>query len=213
LPSPQALTEKAWQALLKYVDGGGNLLITGPLDRDEHWQIVARQQAIIPDARTEPLTFHEATLAVGKKILPLNFAQDKQNWLDSLQFHDVNSVRVIPRGAGRIFWCAYPLELADDLSVATELYSQAASLAGVTPSFKLLDPLPGALLVYATVLDDAVLYVLVSEETSAYGVSVNLLDSVSGGHVNVMLDGEHAALVLLDKKSGAVIAEYESGAK
>ena len=35
LPSAQALTERAWQQLLKFVDEGGNLLITGPVDRDE----------------------------------------------------------------------------------------------------------------------------------------------------------------------------------
>src|SRR4029077_19769123 len=42
LPSPQALSETAWRALLNYVDAGGNLLVTGPVDRDEHWQIVHR---------------------------------------------------------------------------------------------------------------------------------------------------------------------------
>ncbi|HTW30879.1 MAG TPA: hypothetical protein VMD76_04320, partial [Candidatus Sulfotelmatobacter sp.] len=40
LPSPQMLTDAAWAALLHYVDGGGNLLVTGPVDRDEHWQVV-----------------------------------------------------------------------------------------------------------------------------------------------------------------------------
>jgi hypothetical protein len=42
LPSPQALTEGAWQALMKYVGNGGNLLITGPVDRDQHWRLVPR---------------------------------------------------------------------------------------------------------------------------------------------------------------------------
>src|SRR5207245_1998736 len=48
LPSAQSLTEKAWQALLKYVEGGGNLLITGPVDRDEHWQRTNRAAELIP---------------------------------------------------------------------------------------------------------------------------------------------------------------------
>ena len=50
LPSPQALTETAWQALLEYVDDGGNLLITGSVDRDEHWRIVGRAANLKVDA-------------------------------------------------------------------------------------------------------------------------------------------------------------------
>ncbi len=46
LPSPQALSDAAWITLLKYVDAGGTLLITGPVDRDEHWQTVHRATEI-----------------------------------------------------------------------------------------------------------------------------------------------------------------------
>jgi hypothetical protein len=211
LPSPQALTERTWQALLKYAAGGGNLLISGPVDRDEHWQVVVRQEQIVPGAQTAPLTFHEAVFDVDKKGFFLNFDQDKQTWLDTLQFKGDGSVREISRGAGRIFWCAYPLELAEDLSAAGELYRYVAGKAGVAPAFTLLDPLPGGVLVHAAVLEDAVLYILVSDERGANPSRVNLRDNLSGGHLGVMLGGERAAVVLLDKKSGAVIAKYEPG--
>ena len=65
LPSAQALTEKAWQALLKYVNEGGNLLITGPVDRDEHWQRVNRAAELIPGAQAVPLTYHNASILVS----------------------------------------------------------------------------------------------------------------------------------------------------
>ena len=61
LPSPQMLSENAWQALLRYVNDGGDLLITGPVDRDEHWRAVARMGNLIPDHTIEPLTFRDAT--------------------------------------------------------------------------------------------------------------------------------------------------------
>jgi hypothetical protein len=214
LPSPQAITEKAWQALLKYVDGGGNLLITGPLDRDEHWQVVARQEAIIPDARTEPLTFHQTTLLDRKnKGFFLNFDQEKQNWLDTLRFKDGTSLREIPRGTGQIFWCAYPVELSEEMAAATGLYNYVASSVGLEPNFDLLTPLSTGVLVYSTVLDDAVLYVLVSDDSGADVAQVDLRDKPSGGHLRVLLEGEHAAVVLLDKKSGAVLAKYDSPIK
>ena len=205
LPSPQALTEKAWQALLRYVDGGGNLLITGPLDRDEHWQVVKRQEAIIPDARTEPLTFHQAFLAWKNRGLSFSFDQEKQNWLDTLHFKDGEQFRELPRGQGRIFWCAYPLELAEDLTAVTGLYSYVAETVGIAPAF-VLSPLFDGVLVYLTVLDDAVFYIFVSD--SADDAQIDLRDKLSGGHLKFSLSGQHAALALLDKKSGAVIAKY-----
>jgi len=206
LPSPQALTEKAWQALLKYVDGGGHLLITGPLDRDEHWQIVSREAAIVPDATTEPLTFRQSTLKLNDRVVPLNFDQDKQNWLDALRFKDGATLKEIPRGKGRIFWAAYPVELAESLAPATELYNYVTSRAGLTPAFDLLSPLPSGILVYATALQDSLLYILISDSTDE--AQIDLRDKSTGGHLKFSLPGEHAALAVLDKKSGAVISKY-----
>ena len=88
LPSPQALTGKAWQALLKYAAGGGNLLITGPVDRDEHWHQVARMASLPSNAnaRPEPLVVHDAALRLGDRTLELAFDQQKQAWLEALAF-------------------------------------------------------------------------------------------------------------------------------
>jgi hypothetical protein len=61
-------------------------------------------------------------------------------------------------------------------------------------------------LVYLTVLDDAVFYIFVSD--SADDAQIDLRDKLSGGHLKFSLSGQHAALALLDKKSGAVIAKY-----
>src|SRR4029077_7062614 len=55
LPSPQALTEAAWRTLLKYANDGGNLLVTGPVDRNEHWQRVPRASELKLDGDVEPL--------------------------------------------------------------------------------------------------------------------------------------------------------------
>ena len=69
LPSAQALTETAWRALLKYAHDGGNLLIIGPVDRDEHWHVVARGAAMKVGAEAEPLLFHSAVLNAGGTAL------------------------------------------------------------------------------------------------------------------------------------------------
>src|ERR1700730_12374812 len=71
LPSPEALTEKAWRALLKYANDGGNLLITGPVDHDEHWQTTTRAAELKLDGQTEPLTYHNAAIALNGRSIPL----------------------------------------------------------------------------------------------------------------------------------------------
>jgi hypothetical protein len=206
LPSPQALTEAAWQALLKYVDDGGNLLITGPLDRDEHWQRVRREEALVVDAATEPLTFHQAELRVGDHSVLLSFDQDKQNWLDALRFKDGATLKEIARGKGRIFWAAYPVELAEGLAPAIELYNYVAGRVGLAPAFELQSPVASGVLVYATLLQDAVLYIAISD--SADDALIALRDKLTDGQLRFRLRGQHAALALLDRKSGAVIAKY-----
>jgi len=60
LPSAQALTETAWRFLLNYVSRGGRLLITGPVDRDEHWHATRRTAELKLEAETEPLVYHNA---------------------------------------------------------------------------------------------------------------------------------------------------------
>jgi hypothetical protein len=137
LPSAQALTDKAWQALLKYVDGGGNLLITGPVDRDDHWQRVNRAGELIPGTSAGPLTYHNASVFIpdampNQALRDLNnsslaFDLQAQSWLESLRFTDGN-FKELNRGKGRIFWAAEPVELAQGDAPSANLYSYAARL-------------------------------------------------------------------------------------
>jgi hypothetical protein len=60
LPSPQALNESTWQTLLQYVNTGGNLLVTGPVGRDEHWQSVDRTSPLKFSAQAGPVWYHDA---------------------------------------------------------------------------------------------------------------------------------------------------------
>src|SRR5205814_8368910 len=98
LPSAQALTENAWRALLKYANGGGNLLITRPVNHDEHWHTIPRAAELKLDARTEPLTYHNAPIQWNNRALILSFDQQKQTWLESLLFKDGSTLKDLPYG-------------------------------------------------------------------------------------------------------------------
>src|SRR5882724_11690187 len=92
LPSAQALTDTAWHALLQYANDGGNLLITGPVDRDEHWHLTARAAELKLGAVVEPLMFHSASLRLADRSVALSFDQQKQNFIETLRFSDGSSL-------------------------------------------------------------------------------------------------------------------------
>jgi len=215
LPSAQSLTEKAWQALLKYVEGGGNLLITGPVDRDEHWQRINRAAELHPGAHAVPLTYHTASVlpqdasplpAIQRLYAaPLSFDLQAQSWLESMRLGN-GSFTELNHGKGRIFWAAEPVELAENSDAGGNLYSYVAARLGLQPAFDLLTPLSPGVMVYPVSLEDSVLYIIVSE--NAEDAKLDLRDKITGTRVTLNLPAEHAALALIGKKEKAVIAKY-----
>ena len=206
LPSPQSLTETAWQALLRYVQDGGNLLITGPVDRDEHSHRVARAAELKLSAEVEPLMFHNSAITVSGRAIPLSFDQQKQNLVESLRFSDGSTMKELPYGRGRIFWAAYPVELAETTDAAAALYSYVASRVGITPMFDLQSqPSPGVL-VFPIVLEDSVLYIIASE--SAENSKIELRDKLTGVRLSLQISSQHAAIAVIGKKSKTVVAKY-----
>lgn len=206
LPSPQALGQKAWDALLKYVERGGNLLVTGPVERDEHWQIEHRCGDLGLATRVEPLAFHNAEVALrGRKIL-LEFGQQAQNWLDALRFDGDRTLKEITHGKGQIYWVAYPVELAEGLESTTDLYTDVAEQLNLAPAFKTQSPLPSGVLIFPTFLADSVLYVLISD--SADDANINIRDQATGVSLILSLRAQHAAIAVIGRNEKRLVAKY-----
>ena len=206
LPSPQNLTDKAWRSLLQYAKDGGNLLITGPVEHDEHWHTAARAAELKLGATTEPLVVHNAILRLGERTVQLSFDQQKQTWLDALHFDDGSTLREIPYGKGRIFWTAYPVELAEGSDATAALYTYVAGNAGVAPLYDLTAALSPGVLVFPIMLEDSVLYVM--ESDSADDAHVDLRDKLTGTRVTLTLPAQHAALAVVGKQTKSVVAKY-----
>ncbi len=206
LPSAQALTEKAWHALLQYANEGGNLLITGPVEYDEHWHHADRTAQLKLDAHTEPLTYHNASLQLNDDTITLSFDTQKQTWLDALLFNDGSTLKEIPYGNGRILWAANPVELAEGTQPAADLYAYVAGRIGVTPAFELQSTLSPGVLIYPTVLDDSVLYVMVSD--AAEDAKIDLRDKLTGARLSLLLPAQHAAIAVIGKREKGVVAKY-----
>jgi len=206
LPSPQALGEPAWRALLQYVEAGGNLLITGPVDRDEHWQAVSRARDLGLQAHVEPLTYHDASIRIGDRSLTLTFGQPQENWLDSLRFDDGSTFKEIPHRKGRIFWTAYPVEHSENEQALAELYGDVVNRLKIAPMFAAQAPLPSGVLAFPTVLADSVLYVFVSD--SADAAAISLRDQTTGVALSFSLPAEHAAIAVIGKRERKIVAKY-----
>ena len=206
LPSPQTLTDKAWHALLQYANGGGNLLITGPVEHDEHWHSASRLADLKLDGTVEPLVVHNATLRIGERAVELSFDQGKQTWLEGLRFSDGSTWKETSYGKGRIFWAAYPVELAEGSEATASLYTYVAAKSGVAPLYDLTATLSPGVLVYPIVLEDSVLYVL--ESDSAEDARVDLRDKLTGTRVTLKLAAQRGALVVVGKQTKSVVAKY-----
>ena len=207
LPSAQALAEPTWDALLAYVRSGGNLLITGPVERDAHWHRIDRAAAVgLTDATIQPLTIHSAEMKVDGEMIPLSFNFDAQTWLETFQFKGGQQLKELPVGSGHIFWAPYPVELAEGTATAAKLYSAVFKQVGLAAPFELKSaPAPGAL-IYPTILQDSVLYVMVSETDGDY--DLDLVDNASHAELKLRLPAGHAAMALIRKSDGAVTAKY-----
>ena len=206
LPSAQSLNESTWQALLAYVKGGGNLLISGPVSRNEHWQFRDRPRGLGITAQIEPQSFRGAEIRLPGKTIPLSFDQQKQFSLEALRFTDGATWKEIPLGKGKIFWSSYSAELTEGFEPAASVYNYALATLKIKPAFELQSTIPSGVLISVTDLQDSVLYVLESENVD--DAAIDLTDAVTGARLTLKLPAQHAALALIGKKEKAVSAKY-----
>jgi hypothetical protein len=206
LASAQALEESTWQALLVYAKAGGNLLVTGPVERDPHWRRVRRAASIGLEARLEPLTIHNAEMRVGDRTIQIQFNAEAQRWLEDLHFKEGQQVKEIPYGSGRVFWAPYPVEMAEGAESAAALYSAVFREIGLQTLFELKSPPVPGILIYPMILKDSVLYVVASETDQDR--DLDLIDKTSGGELKIRLRSQRAAIILIRKTDGAITAKY-----
>jgi len=206
LPSPQSLHEDTWQALLTYVKGGGNLLITGPVSRNEHWQFRDRPHDVGLSAQVKPQSYRAAEIRLPGRRVPLTFDQQKQSALEALRFSDDATWKEIPNGKGKIFWASYSAELAQGLDAAAAVYGYLLDTLEIKPAFEWQSPRPAGVLICPTEFHDSVLYILESE--NAEDTSIDVRDAATGTRLTLKLPAQHAAIALIGKQEKSIIARY-----
>ena len=213
LPAAQALSDEAWTALMKYVDAGGTLLVTGPVQRNEHWQFIDRLAPLGIKAQTETLAVRQSDLKLeNQPPIQVSFPTEAQQLpIDVMRFADGKSVEVVPHGSGHILWARDPVEFSEDYEPIAALYRYALKFAGAAPVLRELTPLSPAVLAFPTVLDDAVLYSFSNESLDNQPVAIE--DTVSHATVRFTLPAQRGAAILLRKSDGSVLAAYGAATK
>ena len=204
LPSPHVLDEAAWKQLLAYVSQGGTLLITGSFDRDPYWRYTSRLKG-----PGRGIAGTAAELSSGRHYrstasrLPVSFAD--QAFVDELRFADQSGWKELTVGKGKLLIASYPVEMSEGNDATAAVYAAALRRAGVEPPYEVRQ-LSLGVLARPTVFENAVLYLFMSE--SGRDEQIDVRDKITGAEIKFTLPEQRAALVLLNKKDGRVIARY-----
>ena len=202
LPCPQVLTAAAWKVLSAALSNGATLLISGVIDRDEHWLPVDRlglQSRIAQLAEEETLRIDGADVRVafhGESFQRVEKAV--------VAGQERAEVRTIPMGTGKLIWCPLPLEVGSESAPVAALYRFALKQAQVTPVFSVETADP-SVLIRPSIFEQCVLYTLVSE--SAVAKLVALTHTENGARIRVTLPPQRAAHVLIDRASGRILGQ------
>jgi len=189
-----------------YVKNGGNLLVTGPIARDEHWHVVDRLTPLGVTGSVEPLTMHVGGSNGQEGSVEIPFDQQKQLLLEYWKFADGAGEKDVAIGKGHLFLEAYPVELAKDTVSAARAYENLLPRLAIRAPFQLHSNVSTGVLICPIELRDSVLYVLESETDQ--DTNVDLEDAATGARLQLRLPAQRGALALIDKNSKAVVAQY-----
>jgi len=205
LPCPQVFSAAAWDVLLGAVGNGATLLVTGVIDRDEHWMEVDRSGRFGLRAGIQPVA-QEETLRIAGADWQIGFHGEAFQRAEKavVEGKEIATVRTVPLGKGKLIWCSLPLETGNESAPIAELYRHALRQAGVQPIFSVerVDP---AILIRPSLYAGSVLYTLISE--SGDTKQVNLIHAENSARIGIALPPGRAAHVILDRKTGQVLGQ------
>jgi hypothetical protein len=179
--------------------------VTGPVERDEHWELRGRLLKLGVSATTSTLGYRDTTINTGAGSIKVSFASPAQKALETLVLPDGRSYLEVKHGAGIIFMVAAPVELAESPESTVEVYRHVLSRIGIEPEFDTARLAPGVL-ARAEIRKDSVLYLFVSESNRIEDIEIR--DKLTGANLKLTLPAMRTKLMLLDRATGAAIASY-----
>jgi hypothetical protein len=205
LPCPQVFTNAAWNVLMSAVRDGATLLVTGVIDRDEHWIPVNRSSQLGLRAAIWPVAQDEA-LRIDGVDMQASFHGDSFQRIEKeiVDDEEGSGVHAVPVGKGKVIWCPLPLETASESGPAAALYRYAIRQAEVRAVFS-LDHADSSVLLRPSVFARSVLYTLINE--SGQHKQINLTHLENQARISVPLPPQRAAHVIVDRTTGQITGQ------
>lgn len=205
LPSPRVLHQTAWDAMMKLVDQGSTLVVSGAVDADEHWLAVRRMKEFGVEAASRPVTQEEFLMIDGHEY-GVSYRGDKIQRIEKTVVEKAGapSVMTFPRGRGSIIWSPLPLEVADVVEPIAALYRFALRQANVSPVYS-VDRQDPSVLILPSVFAEAILYTFVSE--SDRDTALIFTDNGSKARLNVTVPAQRTAALFIDRSDGKILSK------
>ena len=136
---------------------------------------------------------------------PFPYRFDQQAFIDELRFADQSGWKELTVGKGKLLIASYPVELSEGNDATAAVYAAALRRAGVDPPYE-AKQLSVGVLARPTIFQDSVLYLFMSE--SGRDELIDVRDKITGAEIKFTLPEQRAALVLLNRKDGKLLAKY-----
>ncbi len=203
VPSPWVMSQEAWEAILKKVNGGATLLISGPFDRDPHFGSTHRQDAAGLDYQPGLIAIRENKIKWPEGEAQLRYDGGKTDFLERAFLPNGQTFIEKTLGAGKILFAALPLELNENQEAVGQIYQYALKAAGAAPVYS-SDLKDTGVLICPTRFPHATLYAITSESPTSL---VTFRDERSRKTFSSMMKGNRGALLLIGD-DGQIITSY-----
>ena len=204
LPSPGIIENTVWKNLLKVVEEGSVLLVTGLVDSGEKGGTIDRLAKLGIQVEVQNVNEKESLMVLGR-TLELDFSGRSESLRKTVVTGTTGQVKIRPMGNGTLIYAPMPFESANNVEPTIALYEYAAAQAAIQPPCT-IDPSDPRILVRASIYKKAVMYALVSyrEDDCEFMLS----NSFANHSYIVNLPANRAAMFLADRNDGHIIAQY-----
>jgi len=204
VPSPRVLTEKCWETLNAEATRGATVAISGPFYENAHCLPV--REFAQTHVKVELVGQSESIDIASQKHI-VRYEGEKMQRIEKVVFAR-NEPLVVRQGSGFVLWSHLPLELGDSMTALAAFYRMGLAQARISPTFSAVPRRPD-ILILPSVFRDVVLYTFVSESNNTTRTVVTHLESRT--RFNVTVPAQRTAMVLIDRKTGKVLATDERG--
>lgn len=188
MPAPRSISDAGWANLLKLVEKGSTLIITGYFEADEHFRPAERVGKMFGFSGSRPVNRRESGAV---------FSGEKLQRIERADADD--EVREYIHGKGKIVWHPVPLENGDSTEPIAEFYKSILPelLNEYLPTGDVLDDI----LIRVTRFETVLLFTIINESGTDREVMVR-----GSSHISVVVSAGRANLVFVDKRTGNVLS-------